>query len=65
MFIRASSFQMMKQAFRPSESWGPSDVEDRAKWLAFKNRRDAEEECNNRSADRGSFRALFRVIFQR
>jgi len=65
MFIQTSSFQMIKQAFRPSESWGPSNAEDRAKWLAFKNRRDAEEECNNRSADRGSRQGLFRVIFQR
>jgi len=54
-------FQMIKQAFRPSKSWGPSDVEDRAKWLAFKNQR----ECNNRSAGRGWFQDLFHVIFRR
>ncbi|XP_026825947.1 sodium-dependent nutrient amino acid transporter 1-like isoform X1 [Ooceraea biroi] len=57
--------EMIKQAFQPSKSWGPSDIEDRAKWLAFRDQCDAKEKNNNRSANRGWFQGLFRVIFQR
>lgn len=28
---------MIRQAFQPSKSWGPSNAEDRKKWLAFRN----------------------------
>ncbi|XP_011876475.1 PREDICTED: sodium-dependent nutrient amino acid transporter 1-like [Vollenhovia emeryi] len=35
--------KMIKQAFRPAKSWGPSNAEDRRRWLAFRDQCDAEE----------------------
>ncbi|KYN42482.1 Sodium-dependent nutrient amino acid transporter 1 [Trachymyrmex septentrionalis] len=35
--------KMISQAFQPSKSWGPSKVEDRRKWLAFRDECDVEE----------------------
>ncbi|RLU21304.1 hypothetical protein DMN91_005677 [Ooceraea biroi] len=54
--------EMIKQAFQPSKSWGPSDIEDRAKWLAFRDQCDAKEKNNNRSANRGWFQVVELII---
>ncbi|KAL0110486.1 hypothetical protein PUN28_013833 [Cardiocondyla obscurior] len=35
--------KMISEAFRPSKSWGPSNVEDRKKWMAFRDQCDAEK----------------------
>ncbi|XP_077259916.1 sodium-dependent nutrient amino acid transporter 1-like [Temnothorax americanus] len=38
------SFQkMIREAFRPSKSWGPNNAEDRRRWLAFRDQCNTEE----------------------
>ncbi|EFN81282.1 Uncharacterized sodium-dependent transporter CG3252 [Harpegnathos saltator] len=56
--------EMIKQALLPMKSWGPSDAENRKKWLVFRDHRDTEERNNNRNTGRSSFRGLLRVILK-
>ncbi|XP_014476459.1 PREDICTED: sodium-dependent nutrient amino acid transporter 1-like [Dinoponera quadriceps] len=57
--------EMIKRATEPLKSWGPSDAEDRRKWLEFRSYRDAERRNNDRNAGHSRFRGLLRVILKR